>query len=324
MNRRSFLGQSLFGVVASAALSARTATATALTSKERVSRALAGHDVDRPPFSFWHHFGLKTASEHASRTLEFHARYHTDWVKVMSDFPYPKPDGPWYELKLNTNPFPDQIQALTLIREGLGGKFDYIETVFNSWTVAQKLSSKEDLLALKEKNPTAVLHALDIITRSQIEHAKRALAQGASGILYAVANANEKELSVADYEKFSEPFDRQFLKAIEGAKFNILHVHVEEPYLAKVAALPAPVFNYSEVVSKIPIAEVRKKYPGRVIAGGIDEVKYTSLSEEDLKTQWKAAQAAAGKKFILTPGCSVPNDSSEQALLRLPEVLKAV
>lgn len=321
MNRRHFL----YGIAASAAaFSAKTATTNALTPKERVDLALAGREVDRPPFSFWHHFGLKTADEHARRTLDFHARYRTDWVKVMSDFPYPKPDGAWYELKLNTNPFPQQLQALTLIRDGLSGKVEFIETVFNSWNVAQKLSSKDDLLAFKDKDPTAVLHALDIITRSQIEHAKRALALGASGILFAVANANEKELSVADYEKFSAPFDRQFLKGISGAKFNILHVHVEAPYLAQVGALPATVFNYSEVVSKIPIAEVRKRYPGRVIAGGIDEVRYTSLSEDDLRSQWKAAQAAAGRKFILTPGCSVPNDSGDQALLRLPEVLKAV
>ena len=29
-----------------------------LTHKQRVDRALEGRDVDRPPFSLWHHFGL--------------------------------------------------------------------------------------------------------------------------------------------------------------------------------------------------------------------------------------------------------------------------
>ena len=37
--------------------------AAALSRKERVDRALAGQDVDRPPFSLWHHFGLKTAQD---------------------------------------------------------------------------------------------------------------------------------------------------------------------------------------------------------------------------------------------------------------------
>jgi hypothetical protein len=33
--------------------------------------------------------------------------------------------------------------------------------------------------------------------------------------------------------------------------------------------------------------------------------------------QWQAASQVAGKKFVLTPGCSVPNDSptAERALL---------
>src|SRR5271170_6214231 len=110
MNRRTFL----FATAASA-----FATGAGLTRKQRVDRALAGKDVDRPPFSFWHHFGLPTAEAHAKRTLEFHAAYRTDIVKVMSDFPYPKPPGKWYDLKPIDNPFPDQLHALDLIRSGL-------------------------------------------------------------------------------------------------------------------------------------------------------------------------------------------------------------
>src|SRR5437868_12414400 len=154
MLRRNFL-------TCAAASSARVAFGrAALSRKERVDRALAGQEVDRPPFTFWHHFGLKTAETHATRTLEFHRLYHTDLVKVMSDFPYPKPSGRWYELKVNPDPFPDQIRALKLIRDGLNGDAYMIETVFNPWNVAQKLSSKEELLHLKDQNPQAVLDAL--------------------------------------------------------------------------------------------------------------------------------------------------------------------
>ena len=92
--------------------------AARLDRKARVDRAMKGEDVDRPPFSLWHHFGLTTAESHAARTLEFHKLYRTDIVKVMSDFPYPKPSGKWYELKPLQNPFPDQIHALELIRGG--------------------------------------------------------------------------------------------------------------------------------------------------------------------------------------------------------------
>ncbi len=293
----------------------------ALSSKERVDRVLAGRDVDRPPFTFWHHFGLKTAEAHAARTLEFHRQYHTDLVKVMSDFPYPKPAGKWYELKVNPNPFPDQIHALELVRDGLQGNAYMIETVFNPWNVAQKLSSKEEVLRLKEKNPQALMDALEVITQSEIAHAKRAMAAGAAGVLFSIANANSQELSVADYERFSRPFDQRFLEGVSGAMLNFMHVHVEPAYLSHFHRFTAPVINYSRHVSGIPIEEVRRQFPAWVVAGGIDEVHYRTLAPAEMREQWQAASQAAGRRFILTPGCSVPNDSTPAELGRLPGLL---
>ena len=295
---------------------------TSLTSKERVDLALKGGDVDRPPFSFWHHFGLTSPEEHATATLAFHDAYRTDIVKVMSDFPYPKPKGKWYELKPEPNPFPQQIRALELIRDGLGGKAYFIETLFNPWNVAEKLSSKEEVLRLKSENPKALLNALDVITESEIAHARRAFAAGASGVLLSVANANKAEMSSEDYVRFSQPFDRRILQGLAGARLNILHLHVEPAYLGLFEGFPAPILNYSTHVSGIPIAEVRKRYP-MVIAGGIDEVNYRKLTPADLQAQWKSAAQSAGPKFILTPGCSVPNDSAKDELQRLPKLLGA-
>ncbi|MCU1272998.1 MAG: hypothetical protein JWO48_429 [Bryobacterales bacterium] len=317
MFRRDFL-------IGAAASSARVVFGrAALSRKERVDRALTGEDVDRPPFTFWHHFGLKTAEAHAARTLEFHRLYHTDLVKVMSDFPYPKPPGKWHELKVNPNPFPDQIRALELIRDGLNGDAYMIETVFNPWNVAEKLSSKQEVLHLKEQNPQALLDALDVITQTEIAHAKRALATGASGILFSVANANSGELSAADYQKFSRPFDQRFMESVSGARLNFLHLHVEPGYLTQFQGFTGAVINYSQHVSRIPMAEVRRQFPAAVLAGGIDEVNYRKLTADDMGKQWRAASQAAGRKFILTPGCSVPNDSAPEELARLPKLLGA-
>lgn len=293
-----------------------------LTCKERVDRALRGDAVDRPPFSFWHHFGLTNAEAHAKATLDFHREYRTDFVKVMSDFPYPKPSGKWWELRPVDNPFPDQLRALELVRDGLGGSKYFVETVFNPWNVAQKLSSKEEVLRLKSENPQKLLDALDVITQSEIAHVHRALATGASGILLSVANANAAELTPEDYVKFSRPFDQRILQAISSAPLNILHLHVEPPYVGLFGGFTAPIINYSLHVSRVPVADVRRRY-AQVIAGGIDEVNYRKLTPAVLEAQWKAAAQAAGPKFILTPGCSVPNDSTPQELSMLPQVLKA-
>jgi uroporphyrinogen decarboxylase len=316
--RRQFLLGAAAGLAAAPALLAHRT----LTKKERVDRALTGSDVDRPPFSFWHHFNLHDPEAHAQATLDFHRNYKTDIVKVMSDFPYPRSAGKWYELKVEQNPFAPQLRALELIRAGLGGQAYYVETIFNSWTVAEKLSSPDEVRRLKDENPTALLAALDVITQSEINHAKKALTGGAAGILLAVANPNRKGLSPADYAKFSAPYDARILDATSGARLNILHLHAEPEYIDQFVGFKAPVLNYSLHVSGIPFAEARRKFSA-VLFGGIDEVHYRTLTKQELQAQWHAAAAAAGKKFFLAPGCSVPNDSTPAELIRLPELVGA-
>ena len=301
----------------------------ALSSKERVDRALKGQDVDRVPFSFWHHFldDTKPPESHAKSTLDFHNQFRTDLVKVMSDYPYPKPQGEWFALRVEQNPFPSQIRALELIRDGLNGQAYFIETIFNPWTVAEKLSSREQVMAMKDSKPQRLLDALEIIAKSEANHARRAIGAGAAGVFIAIANAQQGVLSQADYAKFSEPFDRMILEAVNSAPLNVLHLHSDAANGDKLyidrfyRGWPATAINYS-LYTGVPVSEVRSKYSG-VILAGLDERKYRSLTPADLKRQWLTAQSQAGKRFILTPGCSVPNDSSDEELLRLPRLFGA-
>ena len=82
-----------------------------MTGKQHVDRALKGQDVDRTPFTYWHHFGLENfpGERLAEATLAFHRQFHIDLVKAMSDYPFPKPAGKWHELKVVNNPFPRAI-----------------------------------------------------------------------------------------------------------------------------------------------------------------------------------------------------------------------
>ena len=131
---------------------AAASSAPTMTSEERVHRALRCEEADRPPFTFWHHFGLENepGERHAKATLDFHRKFRTDIVKVMSDFPYPRPQGKWHELAVESSPFPDQLDALETIRDGLGRGVPFVETIFNPWNQAEKLSSKEEVRRMKE------------------------------------------------------------------------------------------------------------------------------------------------------------------------------
>ena len=316
LHRRQFLF-----ATASAALAAAR-----LTPKERIQRALRGQDVDRPPFTLWHHFGLekRPGERHAQATLDFHRRYRTDLVKVMSDYPYPKPAGPpWYKLRVEANPFPQQLRALELIRDGLAGRAPFVETLFNPWNVAEKLASKEEVLRLKQEHPNELLQALEVIAESEANHARKALATGAAGVFLAIANAQEGILSREDYNKFSRPFDLLVLKAAAVAPLNVLHLHGDKVYLDLFYKdWPAAVINYSAHGTGVPLATVRAKYDG-VLLGGLNENNYRTLTPEQLKQQTAAARQACGKRFILAPGCSVPNESTPDELARLPKLLGA-
>ena len=316
VSRRYFL-------LASAA--AATLRGAVLSSKERVDRALKGDDVDRTPFSYWYHFldAAKPGEDHARSTLAFHDKFHTDLVKVMSDYPYPKPKAEWYVLKEEKNPFPQQIVALEKTRDGLQGKAYFVETLFNPWKVAENLSSVEEVRRLQHEKPQALLDALEAIAKSEANHARRSVAAGAAGVFLAIANAQDGIQTQADYAKFSEPFDKMIFEAVRSAPLNVLHLHGDKVYLDRFyQGWAASAINYSAHGTGVGIAKMREKYSG-VILGGLDEVNYRKLASLDLKRQWIEARQAAGKKFILTPGCSVPNDSADEEMLRLTKLFGA-
>ena len=293
------------------------ARAAALTSKERVDRALAGSDTDRPPFTFWYHFGLEKfpGERHAKATLEFHRKFGTDLVKVMSDFPYPKPAGKWFEVRVSANPFPEQIRALEMIRGGLGGKAHFVETIFNPWNQATKLSSADEVKRLMQEKPQALLDALEAIGKSEASHARRAIAAGASGIFLAIDNAQEGILTPEEYRKFSEPFDRMVLDAVRQAPLNTLHLHGDKVRLGGFwKGWPAVVINYSIHGTGVPFTAARKNFSG-VLMGGIDERNFRKLSPAEARRQLADARAAAGNKYIAAGGCSVPNETTDQEML---------
>ena len=103
----------------------------------------------------------------------------------------------------------------------------------------------------------------------------------------------------------------------------MLHLHGDAVYLdALYAGWPAAVITYSAHGTKVGIDAVRARFAG-VIAGGIDETQYRTLDAAALKAQADAARAQAGPRFILAPGCSVPNDAVAAELHELHTLVGA-
>ena len=340
MDRRSFLS----GAAATASVAlvrqlfGEKSGKQALTHKERVDRALRGQDVDRPPFTFYHHYKAPTAQLEAQDHLDFHRIYKTDIVKVMNDFDYPQSKtGKWYELKPLDSPFPDQLTTLQLVRDGLNGDAYFIDTIYGPYMTAMILFQSQPQFAnlpkseevqdeqirslheFQQQNPDAWHGALEAITQSTINHIRHTKDIGASGALVSIFNAESKFGSVADYVKNSRSYDKRIFDALADTKLSILHLHyLERPYLDQFRDFNAPVIHYSVKTSGIPISEVRKLYL-QPLAGGIDEIDYEKLTTDDIRQQWSAAWKQAGSRYIAAPGCSVPNNATPEALARFPQ-----
>src|SRR5215469_1974051 len=155
MNRREFLSYAAIagGTLLTKQVLAAKSEAAKLSRKERVDRALRGQDVDRPPFTFYHHYKRPTAQEEAQDHLDFHRAYNTDIVKVMNDFDYPKSTtGKWYELKPLDSPYPDQLATLKLVRDGLNGDAYFIDTIYGPYMTAMILYQSQPQFANQPKS----------------------------------------------------------------------------------------------------------------------------------------------------------------------------
>jgi uroporphyrinogen decarboxylase len=342
MNRRRFLssGAAAAGALFSRRVFGAKSGSAKVSRKERVDRALRGQDVDRPPFTFYHHYKRPTAEQEAQDHLEFHRAYNTDIVKVMNDFDYPKSStDKWFELKPLDSPYPNQLATLKLVRDGLNDDAYFIDTLYGPYMTAMilyqsqpqfaNLSKSEEaqdeqiksLHEFQRAEPDAWHNALEAITQSTINHIQHAKQIGASGALVSVFNAESKFGSVEDYRQYTRPYDKRVFDALADTKLTILHLHyLERPYLDLFKDFNAPVIQYSVKTSGIAISEVRKEYE-QPILGGVDEIDYRKLSVSEIHAQWTEAREQAGAKYIAAPGCSVPDDSTPEELAHMPEAL---
>ena len=69
---------------------------------------------------------------------------------------------------------------------------------------------------------------MEAITQSTINHIRRSQEIGCSGTLVSIFNATSKFGSVADYERYSRPYDKRVLAALADTKLTLLHLHTLE------------------------------------------------------------------------------------------------
>lgn len=286
---------------------------------ERVNRVLSGETVDRPPLSFWYHFGVQHGGGEAFAkiTLDYFHHYDFDFLKVMNDYFYPVPEGleairTKADLQRLTrfNPldtrWAEQLTALKIIHQALKGKAYFIDTVFDPWQSLNRCIAAENMQHLMMNEPDELMAALEVVADNLITYSKAAIEAGAAGIFMSIP-AGEEIISRDEFSTFVKPFAVKVLNAIEGlAPMTTLHVHGKALFFDDVLDMPAPIFNWWDRGPQGPsLQTVLDQIPGCVM-GGIDQTIIARRTRSFLRKHTKEALALGGShRFFLANGCSI-------------------
>ncbi|MFL6213009.1 MAG: uroporphyrinogen decarboxylase family protein [Blastocatellia bacterium] len=304
---------------------------------DRVTRALRGEEVDRPPFSFWYHFGLQhgPGRKHAEAEVDFYRAYDLDFLKVMNDYPYPLPAGleavesadDWRRIEpvgAEDECWAEQLAALGFINEQIGGEALFIETIFSPWTTARRLTRAGDIREARERHPEALLSAMDAIATSLAGYARAAIERGAAGIFLSLGAATDEVMSEEDYKTWGRPFDLKVLDAVRDAAFNVLHIHGKRIHFDALLDYPVSAINWSHLATPPTLAEGRKR-SGKAVMGGIDETTAAHLAGPEIEKQISSAIDEVGTRgLLITPGCSVATDTPIRTLRAIKTAIEAI
>ncbi|HUF53342.1 MAG TPA: uroporphyrinogen decarboxylase family protein [Dehalococcoidia bacterium] len=326
-----------------------------MTKTERVMAALRGEDVDRVPVSaWWHDYPREwSPADLAETTLEAYGKFDWDFIKVNPRFSYyaeawgttykryddkmPTPEsiavkdasdlGRIKRVDGTSGPFEEQLEALHLIAEGLGGEAPFIQTVFSPLAVMSRITGPtEPVQAMIKDSPARLETALDAIGETLIEYARACIDAGASGVFYAgVEWGSAQFISGQDYDRFCKPYDTRILEAVRDAPFNVLHVCRDNNHLMRSVDYPVAAFNWDTHGEGNPTLADVLNQSDKAVMGGVDHKRTIRRGEPaDIGVEAEEAlMETRGQRFLLTPNCSIDPTSPEANLLAMVEAVLA-
>lgn len=292
-----------------------------MNKKERIDAVLAGKEPDRIPFSFWYHFGNQYApgEDYADSIIKFYKFFDHDLLKVMNDYHYPYPEG--YDVVKDAEglkkvgyatPYDDtvveQIKAIRKIAEAVGDEVYIIDTVFDPWQQIVRHICGEYQYGLTQTCEKEMLETLDRLCDYDIEYTKATVEAGASGVFLAIQASDELVPGGYEtYRKFIKPQAIKILEAIKDvSKFNILHVCGQAIYTEGIEDFPVDVLSFADRSDKNPSLQEIKEKTGKVVMGGMDQLKVNRMSLDALKENADIMLKECGKSHAIGAiGCSI-------------------
>jgi len=297
--------------------------------RQRLQMVLAGQLPDRVPVCFWHHFQpTGNGRELARQTADFFIREHDlDIVKIMPDLPYPFPHksirsiDDWRLIEpidLQRSSWArQQVECINGLIEELMLDAPIVVTIFSPLTESLYFAqSTEQFLEHAQQAPAVVHQALDVISDNLRGLAEQVIQAGAEGVFFAVQGASTAVMPEAMYREFGRPYDFAALRGAQNGWLNILHLHGERDLMFEMALdYPVQVLNWSDRIAGPSLREARTRTSLTLMGGWNEQSLFSGGHEEEINRQAvDAFEQTLGIKFILSPGCSIPDNSDPVAM----------
>ena len=318
-----------------------------MTRRERVLAALRGDSVDRVPLGFWlHNFVTEnSATGLADETLRLDRTFDWDYLKPQSraqgfaemwGLTYRPSTDRAQEFVVTHTPLTgaldvarlapvdprqgalgEQLEALRLIRAGVGPDTPIIWTVFSPVMVMTYLlrGGREQTLALCRAEPKAMEAGLTGIAETLALYAAACVDAGADGLFYATNVARADGLTASECRRFQRPFDLRVLEAVAPAPFNVLHVCGPAVHLDEFADYPVTAFSWALAAGNPSLAEGHRR-TGRAVVGGLPaKPEIGTMSGQTVAGRVRRAVDEMDSRWLLLgPDCSINPDTPDALL----------
>jgi uroporphyrinogen decarboxylase len=311
---------------------------------ERIDAVLAGRPPDRPPVSFWYHFGPLAVSgpEAVAAHLRHLEDYDLDFLKVMDDNRYPRTfsrsgvvAGPedldrLRVLNGDEDTFGRQLELIRQLARRGAGQVRLPTTLFNPWTTLRHLTMPEPrrygappptdgpnprdvlLSRLLREAPATLARALEVIAESLANFVRHALAAGADGVFLSVRDdwVDTPVNGAGTYDRLVRPGDLRVLEASAGGAFNVLHVCGRALDFRRFAAYPVHALNWADRWAGPAIADAAG-WVGPAVCAGLDQVgtMVSGTPEDCAREVADAVRQAGGRPILIAPGCTFDPDA---------------
>ncbi len=207
----------------------------------------------------------------------------------------------------------DRVQAVTEMVRAVAGRVAVLGWIDMPFAEACSVCGLTEFMFLMSDDPTLAHQILAYLTEIVSDFALAQIEVGADMI--GAGDAAASLISLEMYAEFALPYEQQVCRAIHAAGSLVkLHICGQTTHLLELMVTSgADLFN---VDHKVPFARARDVYAahGKCFKGNLDPVAQIMQASpvECRQFAHECIAAAAGTKYMLSAGCEVPAETSDE------------